>query len=91
MAGVGEAIVQKLAGHAHMSTTLKYYTRVFADSLRSAPAALPYVLSNFVTPLLPPKGDPGARGGDGGITEVCTDVALTSVGPAGFEPATRGL
>jgi len=91
MAGVGEAIVQKLAGQAHMSTTLKYYTRVFADSLRSAPAALPYVLNTFVTPLSPPEGDPGAGGGDSGIMEVLTGVALTSVRPAGSEPATRGL
>ena len=42
MAGVNEAIVQKLAGHASMSTTLRHYTHIFPDSLRQAQRSLPY-------------------------------------------------
>ena len=42
MAGVNEAVVQKLAGHASMSTTLKHYTHIVPDSLRRAQSSLPY-------------------------------------------------
>ena len=42
MAGVNEAIVQKLAGHASISTTLKHYTHILPESLRRAQQSLPY-------------------------------------------------
>lgn len=42
MAGVNKAVVQKLAGHASIDTTLKYYTHIFSETLRKAPAALPF-------------------------------------------------
>lgn len=42
MAGVNEAVVQKLAGHGSIDTTLKYYTHIFSDVLRKAPTALPF-------------------------------------------------
>jgi len=42
MAGVNEAIVQKLAGHASISTTLKHYTHILPESLRRAQESLPY-------------------------------------------------
>ena len=42
-AGVNEAVVQKLAGHASVSTTLKYYTRIMPEALRIAQARLPFV------------------------------------------------
>ena len=42
MAGVNEAIVQKLAGHASISTTLKHYTHILPESLRRAQDSLPY-------------------------------------------------
>ncbi len=41
MAGVNEAIVQKLAGHASIQTRLKHYTHILADSLRKAQASFP--------------------------------------------------
>jgi integrase len=41
-AGENEAVVQKLAGHASMATTLKHYTRILPETLRKAPAKLPY-------------------------------------------------
>ncbi len=43
MAGVNEAVVQKLAGHASINTTLRYYTRIMPDALRTAQARLPYM------------------------------------------------
>jgi len=43
MAGVNEAVVQKLAGHASMGTTLKYYTHIMPEALRIAQARLPFV------------------------------------------------
>jgi len=42
MAGVNQAVVQKLVGHASISTTCKYYTNVLPPALRSAQAALPF-------------------------------------------------
>ncbi len=42
-ANVQEALVQKLAGHASMATTLKYYTKVNLDAARQASQALPYL------------------------------------------------
>jgi len=42
MAGVNEAVGQKLAGHAQLSTTLEHYTRIMPDALRSAQARLPF-------------------------------------------------
>jgi integrase len=41
-AGENEAVVQKLAGHASITTTLKHYTRILPETLRRAPAKLPY-------------------------------------------------
>jgi len=38
---VNEAIVQKLAGHASISTTLKHYTHMLPESLRRAQERLP--------------------------------------------------
>jgi len=42
MAGVNEAVVKDLAGHASISTTLRYYTRIMPQALRSAQARLPF-------------------------------------------------
>jgi len=42
MAGVNQAVVQKLVGHASIATTCKYYTHVLPPALRSAQAALPF-------------------------------------------------
>ena len=63
MAGVNEAIVQQLAGHASISTTLKHYTHIFPDSLRRAQESLPYsqfgrtMLTLYEQPPeMPPKG-----------------------------------
>jgi hypothetical protein len=36
-------VVQKLAGHASMGTTLKYYTHIMPEALRVAQARLPFV------------------------------------------------
>ena len=43
MAGTNEAIVQRLAGHASIATTLKHYTHILPESLRQAQRSLPYV------------------------------------------------
>lgn len=40
---VNEAVVQHLAGHASIDTTLKYYTRILPQALRAAQVRLPYV------------------------------------------------
>jgi integrase len=42
MAGVNQAIVQKLAGHASIQTTIKHYTGVMPEALRAAQGRLPY-------------------------------------------------
>jgi integrase len=42
MAGVNAAIVQELAGHSSISTTLKHYTRIMPQSLRDAQRRLEY-------------------------------------------------
>jgi len=41
-AGVNAALVQKLAGHSAIATTVKYYTGVMPDSLREAQGRLPF-------------------------------------------------
>jgi len=43
MAGVNEAVVQQLAGHTSMATTLKYHTGIMPEALRAAQVQLPYV------------------------------------------------
>lgn len=43
MNGVNEAIVQRLAGHVSIATTLNHYTDIFPDALRSAQMSLPYL------------------------------------------------
>ena len=51
IAGINEAIVQKLAGHASIQTTLKHYTHILPDSLRQAQDRLPYAgLGSKVSP-----------------------------------------
>jgi len=42
MAGVNEAVAQKVLGHASISTTLKYYTQIMPEALRAASARLPF-------------------------------------------------
>lgn len=41
-AGVNQAIVQKLAGHASMATTLRFYTEIPPENMRSAQGLLPF-------------------------------------------------
>jgi len=64
MAGVNEAVVKDLAGHAAIQTTLKHYTRILPESLRLAPLRLAYVNPAIVANSYP-KGEDGeavARG-----------------------------
>lgn len=42
MAGVNAAVVQKLAGHASIATTVKYYTGVMPEALQAAQTKLPF-------------------------------------------------
>ena len=42
MNGVNEAIVQRLAGHVSITTTLNHYTDIFPEGHRSAQLSLPY-------------------------------------------------
>ena len=42
MAGVNAAVVKKLAGHASIGTTVRYYTNVMPEALRLAQAQLPF-------------------------------------------------
>ena len=42
MAGVDEAMVQKLAGHSSITTTIKYYTEIMPQALRSAQERLSF-------------------------------------------------
>jgi len=42
MGGVNQAVVQKLAGHASIDTTIRHYTNILPDALRAAPLRLPY-------------------------------------------------
>jgi integrase len=42
MAGVNQAVVQKLAGHASITTTTKHYTHIIPAALRSATERLPF-------------------------------------------------
>ena len=42
MAGVSEAVVMKIAGHASADTTRKHYTRILPEAQRAAPLRLPW-------------------------------------------------
>jgi integrase len=42
MAGVNAAVVQKLAGHTSIATTVRYYTGVMPEALKAAQAKLPF-------------------------------------------------
>jgi Phage integrase family len=42
MAGVSAAVVQKLAGHASIATTVKHYTQIMPEALREAQSRLPF-------------------------------------------------
>ena len=59
MAGVNEAVVQKLAGHASMSTTLKHYTLILPEVAKLAPLRLPWAGSE---PIIPSSYQVGVTG-----------------------------
>jgi integrase len=42
MAGVNQAVVQQLAGHSSIMTTVKHYTQIMPDAFRSATDLLPF-------------------------------------------------
>ena len=48
--GVNEAIAQKIAGHASITTTLKHYTEIVPDAMRAAVNRLPYAA--YKAPML---------------------------------------
>lgn len=50
MDGVNEAVVQRLAGHASITTTLRHYTSIFPEVLRSAQLRLRYATGGGVIP-----------------------------------------
>ena len=60
-AGENEAVVQKLAGHASMATTLKHYTRILPEILRKAPAKLPYAQGLGIVTQLQRGPEPDAE------------------------------
>jgi integrase len=60
-AGENEAVVQKLAGHASMATTLKHYTRILPETLRRAPGKLPYAQGLAIVTQLQHGPEPGAE------------------------------
>jgi integrase len=60
-AGENEAVVQKLAGHASISTTLKHYTRILRETLRKTPARLPNVQGLAIVTQLQHDPEPGSE------------------------------
>jgi integrase len=42
MAGVNQAVVQQLAGHSSIMTTVRHYTHIMPDALRAATERLPF-------------------------------------------------
>lgn len=63
MDGVSEAVVQKLAGHASIKTTLDHYTTIFPEVLRSAQMRLPYAGVASANPNSPYAGHSAVSGG----------------------------
>ncbi len=57
MADVNQAVVQRLAGHASITTTLRHYTGIFPEVLRSAQMRLRYATGAGV----PPNSTHGGR------------------------------
>ena len=62
MSGANQAIVQKLAGHASITTTLNHYTSIFPEALRSAQMGLHYANVSGVTPKSPQRTRPPKKG-----------------------------
>lgn len=64
-AGVNAALVQQLAGHSAIATTVKYYTGVMPSALRAAQARLPF--GNAIRDVSYPYHGPedGAKSGEG--------------------------
>jgi len=56
MAGVNEAVVQKLAGHASITTTLKHYTSILPEVAKLAPRRLPWAQSESIISNSYPRG-----------------------------------
>ena len=50
MAGVNQAVVQQLAGHASMQTTLRHYTAILPEVAREAPSRLPWAKGFRIVP-----------------------------------------
>lgn len=62
MAGVNEAVVQQLAGHASMQTTLKHYTAIMPEAAQEAQARLPWASCQAIVPKSYPKPSSGSKG-----------------------------
>jgi integrase len=70
-AGENEAVVQKLAGHASISTTLEHYTCVLPETLRKAPAKLPYAHGLAIVTQLQHGPEPGRAAQSGEVVSPC--------------------
>jgi len=65
MAGVSAAVAQRLAGHASIATTVKYYTGIMPEALREAAGRLPFgsVISDISKSYRRPVGAVSGRKG----------------------------
>jgi len=75
LAGVNASVVEQIAGHASITTTMKHYTQILPSALRASQARLPFGDALSDIPDTYHRPDDGKEGKKGKIVTFFTELS----------------